>query len=140
MTMLSVHLYFLSAYILVYCFLCNDSLLFFYMLICLTFACCYFFFFLMIRRPPRSTRTDTLFPYTTLVRSQVFELALLRCPGEVEAVVERVEMRLADEGRQQRNGEQHDQPRRVHQQPGGEADDGDDVLGLPEQQIGRAHV
>src|SRR3546814_7380674 len=32
----------------------------------LCFAC---FFFLMIRRPPRSTRTDTLFPYTTLFRS-----------------------------------------------------------------------
>src|SRR3546814_13903321 len=35
--------------------------------------CCislvFFFFFLMIRRPPRSTRTDTLFPYTTLFRS-----------------------------------------------------------------------
>src|SRR3546814_10982938 len=33
---------------------------------------CYFlyFFFLMIRRPPRSTRTDTLFPYATLFRSQ----------------------------------------------------------------------
>src|SRR3546814_1796978 len=30
--------------------------------------CC--FFFLMIRRPPRSTRTDTLFPYTTLFRSR----------------------------------------------------------------------
>src|SRR3546814_14602192 len=29
------------------------------------------FFFLMIRRPPRSTRTDTLFPYTTLFRSVV---------------------------------------------------------------------
>src|SRR3546814_13333002 len=27
------------------------------------------FFFLMIRRPPRATRTDTLFPYTTLFRS-----------------------------------------------------------------------
>src|SRR3546814_19100249 len=27
------------------------------------------FLLLMIRRPPRSTRTDTLFPYTTLVRS-----------------------------------------------------------------------
>src|SRR3546814_1309829 len=27
------------------------------------------FFFLMLRRPPRSTRTDTLFPYTTLFRS-----------------------------------------------------------------------
>src|SRR3546814_15368895 len=33
--------------------------------------CCIYrcFFFLMIRRPPRSTRTDTLFPYTTLFRS-----------------------------------------------------------------------
>src|SRR3546814_10063579 len=30
----------------------------------------------MIRRPPRSTRTDTLFPYTTLFRSQ-----LRRCQG-----------------------------------------------------------
>src|SRR3546814_13631664 len=28
------------------------------------------FFFLMIRRPPRSTRTDTLFPYSTLFRSR----------------------------------------------------------------------
>src|SRR3546814_4764797 len=31
-------------------------------------TCCVLFF-LMIRRPPRSTRTDTLFPYTTLFRS-----------------------------------------------------------------------
>src|SRR3546814_998566 len=30
----------------------------------------------MIRRPPRSTRTDTLFPYTTLFRSQLPVLAL----------------------------------------------------------------
>src|SRR3546814_5827356 len=30
-----------------------------------------FVFFLMIRRPPRSTRTDTLFPYTTLFRSHL---------------------------------------------------------------------
>src|SRR3546814_20627196 len=29
----------------------------------------FYFFFLMRRRPPRSTRTDTLFPYTTLFRS-----------------------------------------------------------------------
>src|SRR3546814_12358339 len=29
----------------------------------------FLYFFLMIRRPPRSTRTDTLFPYTTLFRS-----------------------------------------------------------------------
>src|SRR3546814_1613467 len=33
------------------------------------------FFFLMIRRPPRSTRTDTLFPYTTLFRSPSVPLA-----------------------------------------------------------------
>src|SRR3546814_2374101 len=32
---------------------------------CVFFVC----FFLMLRRPPRSTRTDTLFPYTTLFRS-----------------------------------------------------------------------
>src|SRR3546814_17063728 len=30
------------------------------------------FLFLMRRRPPRSTRTDTLFPYTTLFRSRFF--------------------------------------------------------------------
>src|SRR3546814_15003086 len=32
--------------------------------------CFVFLFFLMIRLPPRSTRTDTLFPYTTLFRSK----------------------------------------------------------------------
>src|SRR3546814_16618344 len=35
------------------------------------------FFFLMIRRPPRSTRTDTLFPYTTLSRTGFGQPALL---------------------------------------------------------------
>src|SRR3546814_13123020 len=35
-----------------------------------TFVFVLFVFFLMIRRPPRSTRTDTLFPYTTLFRSE----------------------------------------------------------------------
>src|SRR3546814_9101912 len=34
----------------------------------------------MRRRPPRSTRTDTLFPYTTLCRSEVLVL-LWRRPG-----------------------------------------------------------
>src|SRR3546814_6650862 len=32
-------------------------------------------FFLMIRRPPRSTRTDTLFPYTTLFRSLIVDVS-----------------------------------------------------------------
>src|SRR3546814_17078963 len=35
----------------------------------------------MIRRPPRSTRTDTLFPYTTLFRSPAFHLRQRRRPG-----------------------------------------------------------
>src|SRR3546814_14464539 len=46
---------------------------YFCLFLLLVFSCTdvfYFFFFLMIRRPPRSTRTDTLFPYTTLFRSR----------------------------------------------------------------------
>src|SRR3546814_21120913 len=52
-----------------------------------------FFFFLMIRRPPRSTRTDTLFPYTTLFRSPgqkvsaVESLSLTIPAGEIVAFV-----------------------------------------------------
>src|SRR3546814_12277046 len=37
-------------------------------------SCCHVFF-LMIRRPPKSTRTDTLFPYPTLYRARSPELA-----------------------------------------------------------------
>src|SRR3546814_7706822 len=37
------------------------------------------FFFLMIRRPPRSTRTDTLFPCTTLFRSAGADSAASSC-------------------------------------------------------------
>src|SRR3546814_12422832 len=74
-----------------------------YVWLCMSFEytcqwCLLFFFFLMIRRPPRSTRTDTLFPYTTLFRSRHgdLELALLamrevggadpRPPAEPETV------------------------------------------------------
>src|SRR3546814_16892975 len=51
-------------WVLVMCdwLLCIDVVL-------LNFVVVFDFFFLMIRRPPRSTRTDTLFPYTTLFRS-----------------------------------------------------------------------
>src|SRR3546814_16991794 len=79
---------------------------------------CFFFFFLMIRRPPRSTRTDTLFPYTTLFRSHqerierrqlvedlddvaVVDIALVAAPA-LESGLERqraVEIRIADEDR-----------------------------------------
>src|SRR3546814_9852557 len=46
------------------------------------------FFFLRIRRPPRSTRTDTLFPYTTLCRSDFRSPRshpALRHPGDERA-------------------------------------------------------
>src|SRR3546814_6648699 len=55
-------------------------------------------FFLMIRRPPRSTRTDTLFPYTTLFRSRGVVLhpavavrcaRVLRPAGPVHALARR---------------------------------------------------
>src|SRR5213075_2527259 len=39
------------------------------------FLCFFFFFFLMIRRPPRSTQQGTLFPYTTLFRSNDYYYA-----------------------------------------------------------------
>src|SRR3546814_18773772 len=59
----------------------------------LILLCLCIFFFLMIRRPPRSTRTDTLFPYTTLFRSEIepedFAFSpgrcLYRCAGTIIA-------------------------------------------------------
>src|SRR3546814_17979562 len=53
MLLLSTRVFILFIVVVVICFLCFG------------------FFFLMIRRPPRSTRTDTLFPYTTLFRSHL---------------------------------------------------------------------
>src|SRR3546814_18291684 len=44
----------------------------------------------MIRRPPRSTRTDTLFPYTTLFRSRLWT------DGAARALAERLVRRDAD--------------------------------------------
>src|SRR3546814_14558050 len=46
----------------------------------------------MLRRPPRSTRTDTLFPYTTLFRSAADPVAVLHPDRLVQVVL------LADEG------------------------------------------
>src|SRR3546814_7377904 len=37
----------------------------------------------MVRRPPRSTRTDTLFPYTTLFRSQDVDIVVAQAPEPV---------------------------------------------------------
>src|SRR3546814_15919602 len=51
------------------CMICRIVVVLYFVL-CTVFSHIFsLFFFLMIRRPPRSTRTDTLFPYTTLFRS-----------------------------------------------------------------------
>src|SRR3546814_3204373 len=104
------------------------------------------FFFLMIRRPPRSTRTDTLFPYTTLFRS-----ALAHVRDGDPPVAERFELfwqglelangfhELTDAGEQQRRFEADQQWRR---QRGRVAPPYDRHLidALQAGQIGRAHV
>src|SRR3546814_350029 len=69
------------------------------MIIYVCYVCIYhiiflFFFFLMIRRPPRSTRTDTLFPYTTLFRS----LEPLSDAVSDDGLVERFAQQRVDEG------------------------------------------
>src|SRR3546814_11632230 len=60
---------------------------------------CGFFVFVMIRRPPRSTSTDTLFPYTTLFRADMVETVhrrldriddLFQQRGEVIAALDQI--------------------------------------------------
>src|SRR3546814_12785938 len=41
----------------------------------------------MIRLPPRSTLTDTLFPYTTLFLSLALAIVLLLIPGRVQGLI-----------------------------------------------------
>src|SRR3546814_4137236 len=68
-------------------------------LICVHGVIC-ILFFLMIRRPPKSTLTDTLFPYTTLFRSldkDVPEVTFVLLPPNVAKRAERVE-RPRDDG------------------------------------------
>src|SRR3546814_5431766 len=64
-------------------------------------------FFLMIRRPPRATRTDTLFPYTTLFRSEVERHAIAHDPlilgeGIERPVLEPLEQRRIVEAHAER--------------------------------------
>src|SRR3546814_14923415 len=73
-------------------------------------------FFLMIRRPPRSTRTDTLFPYTTLFRSHRRELLRRPHDRDVEHRQDAVRIprgEVVDPQRPRRLAQLH----RLHQHP-----------------------
>src|SRR3546814_4958437 len=67
----------------------------------------------MIRRPPRSTRTDTLFPYTTLFRSRSQPISaaqpasggqFLRDPGDIDARADRDDPQSFRRGNDDRGG------------------------------------
>src|SRR3546814_17496808 len=79
------------------------------------------FFFLMLRRPPRSTRTDTLFPYTTLFRS------------DIDMQYRDAEQLLFATQDSQIGRHEQDQPRQRQQQ-------GELAVTPAGRQIGRAHV
>src|SRR3546814_19754513 len=64
----------LSVVLVHYRFLTRVVIICSIMLIVTLLVLFFVFCFLMIRRPPRSTRTDTLFPYTTLFRSDMLGL------------------------------------------------------------------
>src|SRR3546814_6451392 len=71
------------------------------------------FCFLMIRRPPRSTRTDTLFPYTTLFRSPVAD-DLATILGAMESAEEDLLVTIGGA-----SGGQHDHVRQCIEAIGG---------------------
>src|SRR3546814_14612220 len=56
----------------------------------------------MIRRPPRSTRTDTLFPYTTLFRSEVIEVGIEELISRTDAILPAIAERAQQTERDRR--------------------------------------
>src|SRR3546814_1360675 len=73
----------------------------------------------MIRRPPRSTRTDTLFPYTTLFRSSPHAFALLGAkepPSQPHQRADRAGVEDAEQGTLVRARRKDDRPDEAHQE------------------------
>src|SRR3546814_20476268 len=106
----------------------------------------FMFFFLMIRRPPRSTRTDTLFPYTTLFRSDVVPLVALRIQlriiGPVVLAMHHVvaDLHVLDDLGVRECGDTDDERDRIEAKANHRAT-GDRAAPRPtDHEIGRAHV
>src|SRR3546814_14533301 len=95
----------------------------------------------MIRRPPRSTRTDTLFPYTTLFRSDLADLATpeaflfiaFRVPYSPAIGVKLISTPWTDQNLEHAEGIGAEQLRKEHRNKGMP----DDLANILEQ-IGRA--
>src|SRR3546814_12642655 len=77
--------------------LCIDVRVVVFVYISVFMTVVYFLFFLMLRRPPRSTRTDTLFPDTTLFRSPG-SLAKIASGGELSRFMLALRVVLAGRG------------------------------------------
>src|SRR3546814_19982746 len=100
----------------------------------------------MLRRPPRATRTDTLFPYTTLFRSnalmgeRIVALQQKVYDHELEekrqVALEKYSKKHAQERSTTGRAERIDSPKRPASAPRGQNTPGDD----PVVKIGRAHV
>src|SRR3546814_16932960 len=113
---------------------------FFYIIIS-SCSCFFFFFFLMFRRPPRSTRTDTLFPYTTLFRSLIQDCDR----GLVSDNLGNIERQVADAAEAGARlvllQELHNGPYFCQHESVDEFDRAEPIPGpSSERQIGRAHV
>src|SRR3546814_676528 len=124
------------------------SVSFYHCIISLMYINYLFFFFLMIRRPPRSTRTDTLFPYTTLFRScqNSQEIIVLRLgkmqPGQFGFGLSQERFRLAkiegrsDSGIKPPLGDAQPLPPTAHRRFG----QCDPFVSFPRGEVGRGHV
>src|SRR3546814_11715288 len=99
-------------------------------------------FFLMIRRPPRSTRTDTLFPYTTLFRSGgVFEDGVPNTRGkESLRVLKRQPDQAVEFAILAIHLHHHELQALVPAELGGFVDEDAKAFGVLSSAIGRAHV
>src|SRR3546814_14336787 len=98
---------------------------------CLQYLSSLFVLFLMLRRPPRSTRTDTLFPYTSLFRS-VDDTARHQMDDTLLAA-----LHFALDQHQPRR---HDGAALALEMPRPEQSVDDPALVLDRDEIGRAHV
>src|SRR3546814_6353430 len=92
----------------------------------------------MIRRPPRSTRTDTLFPYTTLFRSVVERAKLYRHARSTRQDARIVEAGLGDRGERRASLTSNRAAVDEGDRTAGVADDSGDVAG-DRAAVGQSH-